>query len=236
MDYQNIFRHRGESYDLAMKKYPNVRDQEFKQLFYKIKLRNHESILDIPALGGYLEKYCLDNNEVFFLDFSKSINGIDVVSPYEKWNIKNMDRIVCLAAIHHIEDLDSFLQNLICHLNKNGVINLADVSVNSSISRFLDEFVGSHTSTGEHKGKYYDWKKVSFPKELNVIDIEERNCPWKFESEEKMIEYCRLLFDLKDVSNDKILNALKKYVGFQKDKNIVRLNWHLTYIDLQKNI
>ena len=45
MEYKEIFRHRGESYDLAMKKYPNARKKEFEQLFYKIPLKKNETIL-----------------------------------------------------------------------------------------------------------------------------------------------------------------------------------------------
>ena len=233
MEYKDIFRHRGESYDLAMKKYPNARDKEFEQIFYKIPLKKNENILDVPALGGYLKKYCLIDTNVIFLDFSESINGIDIVSPYEKWNIPLVDRIVCLAAIHHIEHLNLFLQNLCLHINKNGFLHIADVSVDSRISKFLDDFVGPNTSTKEHKGKYYDWKKVNFPKEIKVFSIEERMCPWIFKSEEDMIEYCRLLFDLRNVSGDEILFALNQYVGVEKSKDSVQINWHLTYVDLQ---
>ena len=231
MEYKEIFRHRGESYDLAMKKYPDARNKEFEQLFYKIPLRDNETILDVPALGGYLKKYCLPNNNVIFLDFSQSINGIDVVSPYEKWNISDVDRVVCLAAIHHIKDLYSFLQNLSLHVKNNGYIHIADVSINSQISKFLDDFVGPHTSTKEHKGKYYDWNKVIFPKKIKIVSIEERPCPWAFESESEMVEYCRLLFDLREVNYDEILLALKKYVGIENNQ----INWHLTYVDLQIN-
>lgn len=231
MEYKEIFRHRGESYDLAMRKYPHARDKEFKQLFYKVPLRKNETILDIPSLGGYLKKYCLPDNNVIFLDFSQSINNVSVVSPYEKWNIPEVDRIVCLAAIHHIKNLDSFLENLSLHVKKNGFVHIADVSISSKISKFLDDFVGSNTSTGSHKGKYYDWKKIKIPKRLDVIDIEERNCPWVFESNSDMIEYCRLLFDLKNINDEDLLFALRKYVGVEN--NII--NWNLTYVDLQKN-
>lgn len=231
MEYREIFRHRGESYDLAMKKYPNARDKEFKNLFCKIPLTKNETILDVPALGGYLKKYCLKDTSVFFLDFSQSINGVDVVSPYEKWNIQPVDRIVCLAAIHHIQNLDCFLQNLCFHVKANGFIHIADVSIDSKISKFLDDFIGPNTSTKEHKGNYYNWKKINFPKNLNIINIEERACPWIFQSEIEMIEYCRLLFDLQNINDQEILFALKKYVGFENNQ----INWHLTYVDLQKS-
>lgn len=230
MEYKDIFRHRGQSYDLAMKKYPNARDKEFEQIFHNIPLRKNENILDVPALGGYLKKYCLEDTNVFFLDFSQSINSISVVSPYKKWDTPDLDRIVCLAAVHHIENLDCFLQNLSLNLKKNGFVHIADVSINSKISKFLDDFVGPNTSTGQHKGKYYDWKKINFPINLNIINIEERNCPWVFQSQSEMIEYCRLLFDLRNIDDEEILIALKKYVGIENNQ----INWHLTYVDLKK--
>ncbi len=230
MEYKDIFRHRGQSYDLAMKKYPNTRDKEFEQIFHNIPLRKNENILDVPALGGYLKKYCLEDTNVFFLDFSQSINNINVVSPYEKWDTPDLDRIVCLAAVHHIENLDCFLQNLSLNLKKNGFIHIADVSIDSKISKFLDDFVGPNTSTGQHKGRYYDWEKINFPKNLHVLDIEERSCPWVFNSESDMTDYCRLLFDLQNISDEEILIALKNYIGIENNQ----INWHLTYVDLQK--
>jgi hypothetical protein len=233
MEYKDIFRHRGESYDLAMRKYPDARDKEFKNIFYKIPLKKNENILDVPALGGYLKKYCLPDTNVIFLDFSQSINGVNVVCPYEKWNLSPVDRIVCLASVHHVQNLDLFLENLCFHIKKNGFIHIADVSIDSQISKFLDDFVGPNTSTKEHKGKYYDWKKVNFPASLSVIDIEQRECPWVFKSETEMTEYCRLLFDLQDIKDEDILFALNKYVGVTKNKNNIQINWHLTYVDLQ---
>jgi hypothetical protein len=185
-------------------------------------------------LGGYLQKYCAGNT-VVCLDFSKSINGIDIVSPYEKWPIRPVDRIVCLAAAHHIDDLDLFLHNMNDHLLESGTIHLADVASNSSISRFLDEFVGSNTSTGSHNGNYYDWNDVKYPANLKAVSIENRPCPWSFESEKQMAEYCRLLFDLKHVDDKQILCALNDFVGYENKEKCI-LNWNLTYVDLAKQL
>jgi hypothetical protein len=232
MDYNSIFRHRGQSYDLAMKNYPNARDKEFQSLFNRHPIKNKEAVLDIPSLGGYLKKYCPEDTTVLSLDFSESINNISVVSPYEKWNIL-VDRIVCLASIHHIQKLDTFLDNLSCHIKNNGLIHLADVSLNSNISIFLDEFVGKYTSTGEHKGLYYNWNTIKFPQNLLTLSISEIECPWVFESEDNMIKYCKLLFDLQNISDEDVLDGLKKYIGYKHINNEIHLNWHLTYIDLQ---
>jgi hypothetical protein len=235
MEYENIFRHRGRSYDLAMNRYPNARNQEFHQLFARHPITKNETVLDIPSLGGYLKKYCPEDTTVLSLDFSESINNISVVSPYEKWNISPVDRIVCLASIHHIQKLGLFLNNIPSHIKNKGLIHLADVSSGSNISVFLDEFIGKYTSTGEHKGLYYNWNNILFPKNLSVLSISEIECPWVFESVIDMIKYCRLLFDLQNISDNEILDGLTKYVGYKAINNNIYLNWHLTYIDLQYN-
>jgi hypothetical protein len=233
MEYSNIFRHRGHSYDLAMNNYPDARDNEFNALFARCPVVSNETILDIPSLGGYLKKYCPQESTVLSLDFAESINNISVVSPYEKWNISNVDRIVCLASIHHIEKLDLFLDNISLHIKNKGFIHLADVSAYSNISKFLDEFIGKYTSTGEHQGLYYDWNQIEFPQKLSVLNISDIECPWIFDSINDMINYCKLLFDLQNVSNSEILDNIEKYVGYIERNNSVYLNWHLTYIDLQ---
>ena len=235
MEYNNIFRHRGQAYDLAMNTYPNVRDKEFYALFGRFPIQNSETILDVPSLGGYLKKYCLKDTTILSLDFSQSINNIPIVSPYDKWNIPNIDRIVCLASIHHIQNLDLFLENLSSNLKNGGLLHLADVSLDSNIAIFLDEFVGKYTSTGEHKGLYYNWNSVNFPTSLSVLSIANIDCPWIFESEDIMINYCKLLFDLQNISDEDLLNGLQKYVGYTNVNNDIHLNWHLTYVDLQSN-
>ena len=235
MEYNNIFRHRGQAYDLAMNKYPNTRDKEFYSLFSRLPIQKNEIILDVPSLGGYLKKYCLEDTNVLSLDFSQSINNIPIVSAYEKWNISDIDRIVCLASIHHIQNLDLFLENLSSNIKNGGLIHLADVSLDSNIAMFLDEFVGKYTSTGEHKGLYYNWNNIKFPTSLSVLSITDIECPWVFPSKDDMVNFCRLLFDLQNISDEDLLNSLQKYVGYTNINNDIHLNWHLTYIDLQSN-
>jgi hypothetical protein len=235
MEYSDVFRHRGQAYDLAMNTYPNAMDKEFYSLFSRIPIQNNETILDVPSLGGYLKKYCLEDTKVLSLDFSQSINDIRIVSPYEKWDVPDLDRIVCSASIHHIQNLDLFLENLSSHLKTGCLLHIADVSLNSNISIFLDEFVGKYTSTGEHKGLYYNWNNIKFPTSLSVLSVTDIECPWVFQSKDDMVNFSRLLFDLQNISDEDILNGLQKYVGYTHVNNDIYLNWHLTYVDLQSN-
>lgn len=235
MEYSDIFRHRGQAYDLAMNTYPHAMDTEFNALFSRIPITKNETILDVPSLGGYLKRYCPKDTTVLSLDFAQSINNIPIVSPYEKWNIPYVDRIVCSASIHHIQNLDLFLKNLSLHIKNGGILHLADVSYDSNIAIFLDEFVGKYTSTGEHRGFYYDWNNVKFPIDLSVLSINNIECPWIFQSEDDMVNFCKLLFDLRNISDKELLSGLQTYVGYTNINGNINLNWHLTYIDLQSN-
>jgi hypothetical protein len=51
-----------------------------------------------------------------------------------------------------------------------------------------------------------------------------------------MVNYCRLLFDLRNISDKEILEGLVKYVGYEKVNDNIFLNWHLTYVDLKYDI
>jgi hypothetical protein len=50
-----------------------------------------------------------------------------------------------------------------------------------------------------------------------------------------MVEYCRLLFDLRNITDKEILNALENYVGFGEKHSKIYLDWNLTYVDLRLN-
>jgi hypothetical protein len=52
-----------------------------------------------------------------------------------------------------------------------------------------------------------------------------------------MINYCKLLFDLQNITDYQILNGLEEYIGYKKETDgSLALNWHLTYIDLEYNL
>jgi hypothetical protein len=58
MKYEDVFRHRGKSYDLAMKTYPNARDQEFKKLFHNIPIKENENNIQLNWNLTYADFIC----------------------------------------------------------------------------------------------------------------------------------------------------------------------------------
>jgi hypothetical protein len=235
-DYEIIFRHRGFSYNKAMTDFPRVRTLEFQNLFSRLPLKGGERIIDCPALGGYLSENIDTRVKVESLDFCPQE---DKVKPLKNFTPKEKsDRVVCLASSHHIDDLTGFLKQLTTFLKTGGYLHLADVDYNSPIRLFLDNFVGEWTSTG-HEGIWRNLAESAlfgFTSELDLLQVEERACPWTFKTMEQMINFCRLLFGLDlNPSDQQVLEALENYVGIDYSANSYNILWKLTYVDLIKH-
>lgn len=226
-DYEHIFRHRGASYHKAMLDFPGVRSLEFQQLFHRFPLRGGESLIDCPALGGYLQSNVPERVQVTSLDYcpqSSSVLSFDKIDALGQ----KVDRAVCLAASHHIGDLYAFINTLQSKVKPGGLVHLADVTAENPIRLFLDDFVGKWTSTG-HSGIWRCFKDL-FPSDT----VEVRQTPWIFRSEMEMVRFCRLLFGLDQSPSDyQILEALDRYVGVDHGQNFYRVNWKLTYVDIE---
>jgi len=235
LEYNDIFSLRGKSYNYAMNLSPDSRKNEFLRLFDSIALREGEKILDVPSGGGYLKRFISEQITVNSLEFTPGFSkAVKVVNPCEDWNSRLNDRVVCLAALHHISDLDLFVSRALDSVIEEGLIHLADVEKNSPISRFLDEFVGEWT-VGGHKGLYRNWQEIKWTDNLKVVYVGKRKCPWVFNSMEELNSFCRHLFYLQDCPTTKIQKYLENNIGVYSEGGLIYLNWELVYVDLQKN-
>jgi hypothetical protein len=233
MNYDSIFiEGRARSYDNAMINYPFARKIEFNSLFRNFPLSLNEKILDIPSGGEYLQKL-YPNNIVSSIEFSSAFNATTTLNFNDEWNLGQYDRIVCLAALHHIENLDFFMKKLLCCTYNSTIIHLADVEKDSKLSAFLDEFVDKHNPLG-HRGYYRNWKDVIWLQGINILSIDNIQCPWKFDNIRDMISFCKNLFCIINCPDDIILSSLKDYIGYSYTEEGVILNWELTYVDLIK--
>lgn len=237
-EYADIFVKRGHLYNAAMASAKTARDFEFKQLFSKHACGDKERIIDAPSGGAYLQDFLqrtLPSREVEMinLEFTPGFsNTPELVTPYNAWPIRPQwaDRSICLAASHHIQNLEELLNNFYHHTRPGGLIHLADVVPNSGISEFLDGFVNQHTSTG-HRGIYRSFQEYNWPSWMEIQCIEIRPCPWIFCSEEQMLEFCYKLFGLNHSAKSTLCSTLNKLVGLSKQDNEITLNWQLAYLD-----
>jgi SAM-dependent methyltransferase len=247
IDYASVFTVRGRSYQAAMRRWPDARAQEFRQLFQNYSIQPGERLLDVPAGGGYLTRFCPPGIRVDSLEFSEAFldspNASDtqgdggdrptVVDPLGPWPVAPADRVICLAALHHIDPLEPFLERLAAAVRPGGLVHLADVGLGSPIAAFLDGFVDAWTPGG-HRGHYRDWSRQRWPAALQPLQVEERSCPWRFRSEEDMEAFSRLLFALRGDPPGALRAALAERVGWRGDSAGVELAWRLTAVDLRR--
>ena len=228
-EYGDIFKERGYLYHLAMERYPNAREREFKNLFESpaCPVRYGESILDIPSLGGYLDLFVGEIVDIKYADFAASKNVINLESPYSDWGVGIFDRIISLASTHHIKNIEKFISNIDNHLKIGGTVTIADVESDSGVSKFLDEYVDKYTITGSHKGFYYNFSEIQTP--WKTIGNVKKKCDWKFETLDGMVCFCSLLFGLVNFSSEDLLKSLDKNIGILSIENGFVLQWELVY-------
>ena len=232
LEYGDIFQARGRPYHRAMARHPQARRREFEQLFARRPLVRGEAILDLPAGGGYLQGMVPDGCTVEGYELTSGFSGEErVLAPAESWPLGQFGRVVCLAALHHIEDKAGFLGKLISHTAPGGLLHAADVARDTPIAAFLDGFVGRFNGTG-HEGAYLDRQIFDQVEGAQVAAYEERDCPWAFGSEAAMLEFCTDLFGLRACPPDELLAALERRVGIAGGADGPVLNWRLTYVDL----
>lgn len=231
--YGEIFAQRGDAYHRAMLRFPHARDMEFARLFEGVSPRAGQRVLDIPAGGGYLRDHLAPGLDLTSLELSDGFGtGIPVYDPTQAWSFGTFDHIVCLAALHHIEDQAGFLRTLLQHLGPTGTLHLADVPAGSGITHFLDDFVGRYNVTG-HGGRYLAPERAWFSALGHVARIELCSCPWAFRDEATMLAFCSGLFGLVDCPEEALRDALAKYVGVHRAGGMPRVDWQLLYVDLQ---
>lgn len=233
MDYREIFMHRGKAYHNAMLRQPSARDHEFERLFDACRPSTGQRLLDFPSGGGYLQRHLAAGVTVQNLELSSGFDtGVPVCDAAANINSGPFDHIVCLAALHHIDDQAGFLERLLGQLRPGGTLHVGDVAAGSRIDAFLDGFIGRYNQTG-HQGSYLRNDPAWFERIGRVTRIGELSCPWVFESEAQMLDFCNDLFGLVDCPRQALRDALSSHVGFHRQGSQILLEWRLLYADLQ---
>lgn len=236
--YGDIFDLRGDAYAQAMVRWPAARDAEFAALFDKAPVLSGQQVLDVPAGGGYLRAR-LAEACVTGLEFSEGFSaGVPVVQPLGDWvaalagaGAAMFDHVVCLAALHHIQEGDAFVRRLLTLLGEGGVLHMADVPLGSKVADFLDGFVGRYNQTG-HNGLYRAADPQAWGRLGRVLRCEERVVPWRFATDADMLAFTAGLFGVKDCPAPALVQALESQVGVVRDADGVSLQWRLWYVDL----
>lgn len=232
-EYADIFAARGAAYHGAMQRQMDARNAEFDALFVRHPVKPGQTLLDIPAGGGYLARRLPESVQVTELEVTKGFTPqLRVVPTYGDWDVGRFDHVVCLAALHHIQEQDRFVAQLAAHTAPGGIIHLADVDITQNIATFLDGFVGRFNSTG-HRGKYITAQSFAHLPGTQLLASEIRDCPWRFPSEERALDFAAALFGVVNYPRAEFRDAVRHFVGMREASRNILLDWKLRYIDLK---
>ncbi|MBL1210548.1 class I SAM-dependent methyltransferase [Geminocystis sp. GBBB08] len=246
-NYQNIFDQRGMNYHQAMIKYPSARKDEFQNAIKLLDLQNNHLLLDIPSGGCYISNFIDHNLTIFSTETSKQFinhsqidtnNNILICNNFNNipLNSNSIDRVLSLAALHHIEDKISFYQEIYRLLKNDSIFCIGDVLEGSKVANFLNIFVDKNNSMG-HEGSFLT-EKIKLELEnikFNVIYDSVINYYWYFESFSNMIDFCKLLFGLDKANDQQIEKGIDHYLGYFVNNNKCYMNWELYFVKAIKS-
>ena len=240
--YDRLFELRGSRYDQAMRRYPNARDQEFRQVLERATLKDGAIVADVPAGGGYLRAYLPPTSIwwghepcVSFTNHGKGKTGNKPLLPLP-WPDNSVDVAISLAGVHHIENKQPLFVELNRVVKPGGQLVLSDVASGTPVARFLDDFVGVHNSTG-HEGVYLDDRTLI---ELSgarwqVRSQEMVDFHWVFASYRAMADFCQTLFDICKADSQKIIREIETILGIDElSDGSIGMRWSLMTIVAEK--
>jgi SAM-dependent methyltransferase len=231
MNYEEIFRQRGGAYHRAMQQWPDARRDEFMNVVAQAQPRSGDHVIDIPAGGGYLQRYlpnsCSWHGHEPCASFREDGALDDGLLPLP-WPDGFADSAISVAGVHHLDDKRPLLAELHRVLKPGGRLVLADVHRDSAVARFLDDFVGRHNSTG-HAGRYLDADTLcDFEASGFTVERAVRTpyC-WWFADRGQMGAFCALLFDISRIDATEVADAIEASLGVVHAGDAIGMNWEL---------
>lgn len=238
--YAEIFAQSGASYHQAMQRWPRARDQEFQAALSLLSLADHTQVLDVPAGGGYLERYLPDSTHYHGFDFSGGFDrSHNQIINCSESNIElpdaSMDAAICLASLHHVEHRNDFYAEIHRILKPNGTFLIGDIVSGSRQDVFLNQFVDRWNKLG-HKGIFIE--PAPDQKQLSQAgfstEYSHKHYHWCFEKKDDVAEYFRLLFSLDKQPSHALLSAAIEQLGITNNHTGVDVNWSLGFIKATK--
>lgn len=244
--YRDIFKKRGHLYHQAMTLYPSARAEEFLHITRVAAMKDGDIVCDIPSGGGYLRNYIdrtasllhIETSEVF-AEFCRANGAVHVLlSTLEDIPVESgaVDKIISLAALHHLDEKERFFSEAYRMLRKGGTLTIADVQARSAVSEFLDGFVNEYNTMG-HQGNYIHAETQDEIERSGFTVRESSLIPfhWQFDFPQAMGRFCRLLFGIDKADLTQVVEGIRKHVGYAVENNVCRMNWELLFINAKKS-
>ncbi|MBL4570031.1 MAG: class I SAM-dependent methyltransferase [Alcanivorax sp.] len=245
--YHDIFDLRGQSYNIAMERFPDAREVERSILLDLLVAQPGEKIIDAPAGGGYLADelarlgatpVCIEPSE----NFAQPLSGRFETYLSDIYNMPPLlcpvDKVGSLAGLHHLDhdQVQAFFDCSYRALKAGGVIAVADVLEGSPVAEFLNGPVDKWSETG-HEGMFYKAHDFTgYLKRAGFRNITEKHEDflWQFDCFDDLVTCCQLLFGLVKAEKVEIASTLVEMLGVTECERGVGLKWSLLYAKGEK--
>lgn len=221
-----------------MRRYPYARQQEFAQAIAAARLSPGLVVADVPAGGGYLERHLPSDCRwlghepcASFFHHGRQTERAAPLLPLP-WTNASVDAAISLAGVHHIDDKRPLFAELLRVVKPGGRLVVSDVAAGSAVARFLDDYVGTHNSTG-HEGVFLDQNTLQ---ELasagwTVEEHSIRSFHWMFADRVAMVEFCHELFDMRSATEADTRAVIETQLGVTDHQDgAVGMHWSLMTI------
>lgn len=240
--YDKIFNKRGLSYHKAMRLAPSARQHEFEVAISGFHINNEDIICDMPSGGGYLAGFLPQVNRLEYIAVDPSESFADtwkertfntLFAPLDRLPMDNdaVDKIVSIAGLHHIENLNPVFKEMRRILRPDGELSILEVASGSITDTFLNVFVNQYNSMG-HQGCFIDESFRLNMQGSGFTILQDNACryTWNFIDEAQMIEFIKLMFGLDKASGHIIADGIDTILGVVDTAHGISINWELQRI------